>query len=67
MNYKFSVGQKVRVNYTVIGVIEQVSQWDKITKGHPLKNTPCYFVRVPSWDNGTNGGRWLGEYNLSEV
>ena len=52
----------------VEGVVEKVSTWDKVVvyKIAPLPKTPCYFVRVQSWDNGTNGGRWLDETSLAE-
>ena len=49
------------------GVVEKVSTWDKVVvyKIAPLPKTPCYFVRVQSWDNGRNGGRWLDEGSLA--
>ncbi len=52
------------------GVVEKVSTWD-VVNHHSVDTPPdsrrCYFVRVPSWDNGTNGGRWLDEGSLNKI
>lgn len=39
------------------GKIKEISTWGKVNK-HDSQE-PAYYVRVPEWDNGTNGGRWL--------
>ena len=56
---KYQIGQEVVVEVgNPVGVNEDVSYFD-------LKR-PKYFVRVQEWDNGTNGGRWLGETSLKD-
>lgn len=54
---KYQIGQEVIVGNQV-GVIEDVSFFDPVR--------PKYFVRVQAWDEGTNGGRWLGESSLKD-
>lgn len=54
---KYQIGQEVIVGNQV-GVIEDVSYFDPVR--------PKYFVRVQAWDEGTNGGRWLGESSLKD-
>lgn len=49
------------------GVIAEVSTWGKVLKSPYPDNRPAYFVRVPEWDNGTNGGRWLHETDLKKL
>jgi len=46
------------------GVVEKVSTWGEVN-GVVGDVSPCYFVRVPSWNNNTNGGRWLGVLSLA--
>ena len=53
----FSIGQKVLVTDGLPhreGVVDKVSTWHK-EMGWLNVETPCYFIRVPEWDNGTNG------------
>jgi hypothetical protein len=53
-------------NHHQEGVVEKVSTWGEVN-GISSGDVPCYFVRVPSWDNNTNGGRWLGAVSLSRI
>ncbi len=66
----FSIGQKVLVTDGLPhreGIIDKVSTW-QVEMGWPTRtNTPCYFIRVPEWDNGTNGGRWIDECFVKEI
>lgn len=39
------------------GRIEKISTWSKVSKSDSQE--PAYYVCVPEWDNGTNGGRWM--------
>ena len=56
---KYQIGQEVIVVAgNQLGVIEDVSYFDSAR--------PKYFVRVQEWDEGTNGGRWLGETSLKD-
>lgn len=66
----FTEGQKVLVvdgNPHQEGVIEKVSNWSQVLDFHLDDTSPCYFVRVPSWDNNTNGGRWLDSLSLKAM
>jgi hypothetical protein len=56
---KYQIGQEVIVVVgNKLGVIEDVGYFDSTrTK---------YFVCVQEWDEGTNGGRWLGESSLKD-
>ena len=65
----FSIGQKVLVTDGLPhreGVVDKVSTWHK-EMGWLNVETPCYFIRVPEWDNGTNGGRWIDECCVKEI
>jgi hypothetical protein len=60
----FSEGQSVIVIIGhQLGVIEKVSTWREVN--HVPDDDACYFVRVPEWDNGMNGGRWLPESSIA--
>jgi len=48
------------------GIVEKVSTWGEVNS-IASDVSPCYFVRVPSWDNGTNGGRWLDAGSLEHI
>lgn len=47
------------------GVVEKVSTWGEVLGFSDPE--PCYFVRVPSWDRGTNGGRWMDKFSLQHI
>ena len=56
---KRQIGQEIIVKAgNQVGVIEDVGYFDS--------KRPKYFVRVQEWDEGTNGGRWLGESSLKD-
>lgn len=60
-------GQKVVVKIGKCkGVIAEISTWEKVLNSTYPNSTSAYFVRVPEWDNGTNGGRWLHETDLEK-
>ena len=62
----FTVGQSVNiVGSKAVGVVAEVSDWEQVN-GKPSSG-PCYFVRVQSWDNCRNGGRWLDESVLADL
>ena len=66
----FHVGQKVLVTDGLPhreGVIDKVSTWQKEMGWSIPTDTLCYFIRVPGWDNGTNGGRWIDECFVKEI
>lgn len=57
---KYHIGQEVIAEAgNQVGVIEQIKISD-------VTGRTLYFVRVQEWDNGTNGGRWLGETSLKD-
>ena len=60
VNAKYHIGQEVIVEAgNESGIIEQ-------TKVSDITGGTLYFVRVQAWDEGTNGGRWLGESSLKD-
>lgn len=65
----YNVGEKVLVidgNPHREGIVEKASTWGEVN-GIKGETSPCYFVRVQSWDNDTNGGRWIGEIHLRKI
>lgn len=66
MSQAFEIGDKVLVKDTnQHGVVCDVKPINSLLKyEHTSDDHPMYFVRVPEWDNGTNGGRWIGAGGL---
>lgn len=57
---KYQIGQEVIVvTGNQLGIVES-------TKVSDVTGRTLYFVRVQEWDEGTNGGRWLGESSLKD-
>ena len=57
---KYQIGQEVIVEVgSELGVVESIKVSD-------VTGRTLYFVRVQAWDEGTNGGRWLGESSLKD-
>lgn len=65
MSQPFEIGDKVLVKDTnQHGVVSDIKSFNSLVHQNFTDDHPMYFVRVPEWDNGMNGGRWIGAGGL---